>query len=89
MSSILKNKSKWLAVDSNTASKISERRSTNKMLQDVFHLWFITNGPSGKGGNINGDIIKEMAADLANDPRELCQINVALVLSNTLQQTVT
>ena len=69
MSSILKNKSKWLAVDSNTASKMSERRCANKMLEDVLHLWFITNGPSGKGGDINGDIIKEMAADLANDPR--------------------
>ena len=69
MSSILKNKSKWLAIDSNTASKMSERRCANKMLEDVLHLWFITNGPSGKGGDINGDIIKEMAADLANDPR--------------------
>jgi len=74
MSSILKNKSNWLAVDSNTASKMSEHRCANKMLEDLLHLWFITNVPSGKSGDINGNIIKEMAEDLANDPQKIARL---------------
>ena len=32
-------------------------------------MWFITNGPVGKGGDIHGDVIKEMAVEPTNDPR--------------------
>ena len=33
------------------------------------YLWFITNGPAGKGGDITGDVMREMAAVLAKDHR--------------------
>ena len=33
------------------------------------YLWFITNGPAGKGADIPGDVIREMAAELALDHR--------------------
>ena len=32
-------------------------------------MWFITNGPVGKGGDIHGDVIREMAVELIKDPR--------------------
>ena len=32
-------------------------------------MWFITNGPAGKGGDIPGDVIREMAVELTKDPR--------------------
>ena len=32
-------------------------------------MCFIPNGPVGKGGDIHGDVIKEMAVELTKDPR--------------------
>ena len=71
MSAILKSSSKWLAIDNITASKLTDRCCTNsnKQLEEVLYLWFITNGPAGKGGDISGDVIREMAIELAKDPR--------------------
>ena len=69
MSNILKSSSKWLATDDTNASKLSEKGCVNKQLEEVLYLWFITNGPSGKGGDISGEVIREMAYDLAKDPR--------------------
>ena len=69
MSSILKERSKWLATDEHTASKLSERGCANKQLEEVLYLWFITNKPDGKGGDIPGDVIREMAAELTKEPR--------------------
>ena len=69
MSNILKSSSKWLATDDTNASKLSEKGCVNKQLEEVLYLWFITNGPAGKGGDISGEIIREMASDLAKDPR--------------------
>ena len=32
-------------------------------------MWFITNGPTGKGGDIPCDVIMEMVVELSKDPR--------------------
>ena len=69
MSSILKEKAKWLAVDDRTAKQLSDRPCANKKLEEAHYLWIITNGPSGKGGDIGGDDIREQAKELAQDPR--------------------
>ena len=69
MSSVLKESSKWLATDSSNAARMSNRACANKQLEDVLYLWFITNGPAGKGGDISGDVLRKMAAVLAKDSR--------------------
>ena len=69
MSTILKESRKWLATDECTGSKLSDRGCANQQLEEVLYLWFITNGPAGKGGDIPGDVIREMAVELAKDPR--------------------
>ena len=48
---------------------MSNRVCANKQLEDVLYLWFIINGPAGKGGDISGDVLREMAAVLAKDSR--------------------
>ena len=53
MSSILKT-TYW-----DTADKLSEYGCANKQLEEVLYLWFITNGPASKGGDIPGDVISE------------------------------
>ena len=35
----------------------------------MIYLWFITNGPAGNGGDIPGDVIREMAVEFAKDSR--------------------
>ena len=35
----------------------------------MLYLWFITNGPAGKDGDIPGDVISEMAVELVIDFR--------------------
>lgn len=69
MSNIIREKSKWLATDEHTATKLTERACANKQLEEVLYLWFITNGPAGRGGDILGDELREMATELAKDPR--------------------
>ena len=60
MSAILKSSIKWLAIDNITGSKLTDRCCANKELEEVLYLWFITNGPAGKGGDISGNVIREM-----------------------------
>ena len=43
-------------------------------------MWFITNGPVGKGDDIHGDVIKEMAVELTNDPRFEVSLTSNLVM---------
>ena len=62
-------RSKWFVTDSSNADRMSIRTRANKQLEDVLYLWFITNGPAGKGGDISGDVLREMAAVLAKDSR--------------------
>ena len=44
-------------------------------------MWFITNGPVGKGGDIHGDVIREMAVELNKDPnlKSALTSNLAMV----------
>ena len=35
----------------------------------MLYFWFITNGPVGKGDNIHGDVIREMAVELTSEPK--------------------
>ena len=69
MSNIIRERSKWLATDELNASKLTEHACANKQLEEVLYLWFITNGPAGKGGDILGEELREMATELAKDPR--------------------
>ena len=65
--------------DEHTASKLSERDCANKQLEEVLYLWFITNGPVGKGGDMPGDVIRKMTAELAKDPRFEVKSNFKLI----------
>ena len=69
MSNVIRERSKWLATDMHTGSRLTERPCANKQLEEVLYLWFITNGPAGKGGDILGEEFREMAAELDKDPR--------------------
>ena len=69
MSSILKGKDKWLSVDDHNAKQVTGCSCAYKLLEDALYLWVISNGPSGKGGDIGGDAIREMALELAKDSR--------------------
>ena len=61
MSSILKGKDKWLAVDERSSNQLTARSCAYKLLEDALYLWIVSNGPSCKGGDIGGDAIREMA----------------------------
>ena len=69
ISKILSVSSKWLATDERTAHHKTNRDCANRLLEEVLYLWFITNGPAGKGADIPGDVLREMAEVLAKDPR--------------------
>ena len=69
ISKILSESSKWLATDERTAHHKTNRDCANRLLEEVLYLWFITNGPAGKGADIPGDVLREMAEVLAKDPR--------------------
>ena len=69
MFNAIRERSKWLATDMHTGSKLTELPCANKQLEEVLYLWFITNGPAGKGGDILGEELREMATELAKDPR--------------------
>ena len=76
MSNVIRERSKWLATDMHTGSKLTERPCANKQLEEVLYLWFITNGPAGKGGDILGEELREMATELAKDPRFEVKSNI-------------
>ena len=69
MSSILKGKEKRLDVDGRTVKQLSDFPYANKLLEETLFFWIVSNEPSGKGGDINDRDIREMAIELAQDPR--------------------
>ncbi len=69
MSSILKGKEKRLDVDGLTVKQLSVIPYANKLLEETLFFWIVSKEPSGKGGDINDMIIREMAIELAQDPR--------------------
>ena len=44
MSSILKGKDKWLAVDDHNAEQVTGRSCAYKLLEDALYLWIVSNG---------------------------------------------
>ena len=60
---------KWLNVDGHTVKQLSDCPYANKLLEEKLFFWIVSNEPSGKGGDINDRGIREIAIELAQDPR--------------------